>query len=237
MTQLWFSLFGGRRVSELPNVLATIPLLGGMFSLASRYSSDRVVAMGWAAALVAIPGYACLLQTTFVDPQAAALLVCAIHFSTRVELRIVDAWLAMLALALAVGAKTLSLVPVGVLVLIVGARLFEQDVRHRRRGARFALVGGFTLVGAMMAACYLRNWFLFHNPFWPDFKIDIDKWNIHWPGYLEWGSDRPDLGGNRLDRNEPLPIFLKQLFSMPPTTPVLDNSGYGYGIGVIKKKK
>jgi hypothetical protein len=233
MTQLWFVLFGDRRFVELPNILMTIPLMLSVYLIASRYSADRIVCMGWGAALVLTPACSSLLQSAYNDPQVAALVMAALHFATRIDFKLRHAWLAAVALALAVGAKLLALVPVGILSAIAGVRLLLVHEERRTRGWLATILGGAALITAAGACCYLRNWIHFHNPFWPDLKYDNHRLGIHWPGYMVWGSHHPELSGNRVDQNVPLDVLIGELFSLPYSVKDLNRwQVHDYGIGL-----
>ena len=182
MTQLWFGIWAGRPLVEAPNLVFVPLLMGSVYLLAKRYSGDRVVSIAWAVAFLLVPGNARLLQSTMVDPHAAALFVTATFYASEKDLRPREAWLAIVALTMAVGTKTFLLIPGFVLAVLVLVRL----IRHRRElGARTtgAIVGsGSALLVGMVAFTHLRNYLNFKNPVWPDLSVDVPKLGIHWVG-------------------------------------------------------
>lgn len=234
MTQLWFVIFTDRRLIELVNSLVAPSLILSVFLLCARYTKNRVHAMGWGVSLLALPFTSNLLQTIYVDPHSAAFVLAGVYFASRQELRIRDGWLAAVCLALAVGSKHMALVPVGIYGLITLVRLIMAHGRTRPAATATTIAAGLTLIVAIAAETYLRNYLKYHNPFWPDLQYDNDRWNIHWPGMVDWGIDTKGVGVERLDMNLPAGEFLEDLLRIPH----LKNRGqytqtydYGYVIG------
>ncbi|AKU96311.1 hypothetical protein AKJ09_02975 [Labilithrix luteola] len=232
MTQTWFAIWGGRRLIDLTNV-AFMPLLAAsMFALARRYTKDVVTGVAWASALVLFPGFVRMLQSTMVDPQACALLLAAAYFVTHPKLDRTNATYAILGLTLAVGAKIWSIVPVGLLSLVL---LFRLLARRKENGGLasivLVLVGTVCLIG-MQAITYLRNWLNFQNPLWPIITYNNDALGIHWKGNIV----TVDAGASRLniDFNEPFLVFYKKMLAAPFTamspghTWQLNDYGFGY---------
>lgn len=182
MTQLWFGIWAGRPLVEAPNLVFVPMLMGSVYLLAKRYSRDRVVSIAWAVAFMLVPGNARLLQSTMVDPHATALFVSAVFYASERDLRQRDAWLAIVALTMAIGTKTFLLIPGFVLAVLILVRL----LRHRRdlgiRPTLATILGGTTLLVGMVAFTHFRNYLNFKNPVWPDLTIDIPKLGIHWQG-------------------------------------------------------
>ena len=167
MTQLWMVIFADRRLADMTNLLFAPLLAASTYVLARRYAG-KVPSIGWGLGVLLIPTNIGFLHSTYVDPQYGALLMGAVVFATVDRPRFRDACLASLALALTIGSKGLALVTVPVTGL-VGAWLFLREHWHDRRRAALcdrrrraprdrALVASTT---------YLRNYWTFHNPFWP----------------------------------------------------------------------
>jgi hypothetical protein len=215
MTQLWFVIFTDRRLIEVVNSLIAPSLVASVYLLCARYTNNRVHAMGWGASLIVLQFSSNLLQTTYVDVHNAAFVLASAHFATRRELRISHAWLASVSLALAIGSKSMALVPVGLYGPIALVRLLSAHARKRPVATALAVLGGLSLILGIAATTYLRNYLKYHNPFWPDLKYDNAKWNIHWPGTVEWGAGKYAAGNQRIDMNLPLEEFLEDLLSIP----------------------
>ncbi|GAC1545815.1 MAG: hypothetical protein NVS3B10_09880 [Polyangiales bacterium] len=223
MTQLWFVIFTDRRLIELTNSLVAPGLVLALYLLVRRFSRDRVVAMGWGACLLLMPASSILLQTVYVDLHSAVLVLAATYFATKPKLRLRDAALCIVCLTLAIGSKLMALVPVGVLALIAAVRVLQQ---HGRRQLAFSLgviALGVACIAGMAATTYLRNYLHFHNPLWPDLKVDIARFNIHWPGNIGWGSGSEEVS-KRVNMNLPLGVFLEDLYRIPWS---VDRSFYG----------
>jgi len=212
MTQLWFGMYGGRRVVEMANVFFMPLWAAGVFVLVRRYTKDVVNGVAWASAFILLPGYLRLVQSTLVDPQACALLLAAAYYVTHPSLDRKNACWAILAMTLAAGAKIWSIVPIGLLSIFFLVRVVR---RYRQNGglatAGIVALGAFFVLG-MQAVTYARNLILFHNPVWPMIAYDNPKLGIHWPGGLplDFGKAR---GG--VDINDPFLVFYKKMLAPP----------------------
>jgi hypothetical protein len=230
MTQLWMVVFADRRLADLTNLLFAPALIAGTYVLARRHAG-QLVSLGWGVAVVLMPTTAGLLHSTYVDPQYGALLLGGIVFATVDRPRVSDAWLASLGLALAIGSKGLALVSVPV-VGVVGAWLFLRAHWHgRRRLAIATVIGGALLIVAVAATTYLRNYWAFHNPFWPDLRVDVPSLGIHWPGQGPWSAQS---GGPTVNLNEPPLKLFDQWFALPwliKNNPMYEQAAE-YGIGI-----
>jgi hypothetical protein len=236
MTQLWFGIFAGRRLVDIANVVTCPLLLAAMAALARRYRVDAAGAVGWAVALAFMPGNARLLQSTMVDPEAAALLLAAAYFVTRPEITLRSAIFAVLAMTLAVGSKTFFLFPVGLFCLVFAVRL----LLHRRalggwRTTSLVLVLGGASVLGMVAFTHLRNWIHFGNPFWPVLSYDNAALGIHWKGWFPLWHKGQDLRSG-VDGTLPFGSFVERMLARPYTVKdghtwqVVD---YGYAIAWV----
>lgn len=212
MTQLWFGMYGGRRVVEMANVFFMPMYAASVFVLVRRYTKDVASGVAWASAFVVLPGYLRLVQSTLVDPQACALVIAAAYYVTHPQLDRKNAWWAILATTLAAGAKIWSIVPVAWLSVFLLVRL----VRRTKKNGGLATAGlvslGAFLVLGMQAVTYLRNLILFKNPVWPMIKYDNPKLGIHWPGGLPIDFDKARAG---VDFNEPFEVFYKKMLAPP----------------------
>ncbi|HVZ75134.1 MAG TPA: hypothetical protein VHJ20_22280 [Polyangia bacterium] len=233
MTQLWFVIFGGRRLLDVTNLVFAPALAAAVFALCRRVGAQRATALAWGAAIVVMPACANLLQSNFVDPQAAALLVAAFLFATRAPLTTPDATLAALGLALAVGAKPQSLAPVALLGVVTAVRV----ARAPGVAKRAVVVGaGGALILLVAGSTYVRNWIAFHNPFWPDLKVDVPALGIHWPGLVSWFPQAGNANGWSLNLNEPPWELFGDMLSLPWTIKkryIGESTDYGIGVAWI----
>jgi hypothetical protein len=212
MTQLWFGIYGGRRVIEMANVFF-MPLYAACgFALVRRYTKEVTSGIGWAAALVLLPGYLRLVQSTLVDPQACALLLAAAYYVTHPKLDRQNAFFAILATTLAAGAKIWSVVPVGLLSVFLLVRLLRRTKQNGGLATLGLVSFGSLAVLGMQAITYVRNLILFKNPVWPMISYDNPKLGIHWAGGLpiDFGKERAGV-----DFNEPFAIFYKKMLAAP----------------------
>jgi hypothetical protein len=228
MTQLWLVLFTDRRYADFANLLFAPALAAAVYVLARRHAGP-VISIGWGVAVLVMPACANLLQQTMIDPLSAAMLLGGILFATRDPLRLRDAWLAALGLALAVGSKVLSLAPAAV-AGVIAAVLVIRAHPGRRRAAVATVAGGFALVALMAASIYLRNYLVFHNPFWPDMRVEIPALGIHWPGESEWGAPAP---GHSVNMNESVVELVGQTLALPGSVKSISFGAVAdYGIGM-----
>lgn len=212
MTQLWFGIYGGRRVIEMANVFFMPMYAASVFVLVRRYTKDVASGVAWASAFVLLPAYLRLVQSSLVDPQACALVIAAAYYVTHPQLDRKNAWWAILATTLAAGAKIWSIVPVAWLSVFLLVRL----LRRTRENGGLATAGlvslGSLLVLGMQATTYLRNLILYKNPVWPMIKYDNPKLGIHWPGGVQIDFDKARAG---VDFNEPFDVFYKKMLAPP----------------------
>lgn len=230
MTQLWMVIFADRRLADITNLLFAPAIATATYALTRRYAQP-LIAIGWGVAVVIAPTCAGLLHSTYVDPQYGALMLGAILFATQDQPRCRDGLVGGLALALTIGAKGLALIPVPVIGAI-GAWALLRAHWHDRRGAAIATVaGGAFAVLAVGATTYLRNYWAFHNPLWPDMRLEIESLGIHWPGMGPWLEGSP---GMRVNLNEPLPNLLEHLYALPWSVKgMFFDQAIEYGIGFI----
>ncbi len=233
MTQLWMVIFADRRLADITNILFAPAIATATYALARRYA-DPLIAIGWGVAVVISPTCAGLLHSTYVDPQYGALMLGAILFATQDQPRCADGLLAGLALALTIGSKGLALIPVPV-IGAVGAWALLRAHWHDRRGAAIATVAGGAIAVLIVAATtYLRNYWAFHNPLWPDMRLDIPSLGIHWPGMGPWSGESPQQGGMKVNLNEPLPSLIEHLYALPWSIKgMFFDQAIEYGIGFI----
>lgn len=230
MSMLWFGIFHGRWAVDLLNPIMVPMLACATYTLTYDVGRDRSTAIGFGAVAASLPGVIRILPTTLVDVHALALLVTAVAFGLRRNLRLADAWVTAFAVALGLGSKTIMLVPGGLVCLLMIARLFASRRSLGSRGVALTLGGGALVVTSVLAATYLRNYVLFHSPLWPDRAIDIPWLGIHWPGnYTSFDDPRAPLP-DQIPHG--LQDQLKRLYSVPFST----NVGHAwqiadYGLG------
>ena len=137
-----------------------------------------------------------------------------------------DAWLAGVALVLAVGSKYITVVAVGAIGICAAARLITNHWRHRPEAVAWTLNSVFLLVLAMGGITYLRNYVYYGNPVYPHLV------NEHWPGGLEKGQVEGSLG---VDLNVPTSELIDEL-TAPPTASIAEGmpaTSYGMGVPFI----
>jgi hypothetical protein len=233
MTQLWMVIFTDRRLADIANLIFAPTIVAATYALARRYTT-RVLAIGWSVCVLLMPACAYYLHGTYVDPLNAAHVLGAVLFATVDRPRLRDGALTSLGLALSIGSKGLALISAPI-TGVVGATLLLREHWHRRRGAAIAVVaGGFVLVAATASVTYLRNYLAFHNPLWPDMRVEIPSLGIHWPGQGPWVTETGQGGGTPVNLNESLPKLLDHLFALPFSVHGMwFDQAVEYGIGIV----
>jgi hypothetical protein len=217
---LWFVIFTDRRLIELPNTVMGVPLMLSVYAIARRYAG-RIAAMGWACSILLMPGVILQLASTYIDVHVAALFLGALVFCTRPHLRLRDAWIAALWLALLAGSKGMALAWVPLLGLVGLGRAIAQNAVRAPWSLAGAIGGGILLVFLVAGPFYLRNWWVFKNPLWP-IAVNNERFHIHWAGVHDV-----------LEMNKPYKQLILTMLSVPvPGHDWPDTRVYGYGLGI-----
>lgn len=232
MLSLWFAMYAGRALVDLPNVLLMPALFASVYAMARRLTGDRIASCGWAAVAVTIPGYVELLQSTYVDPALATFVTVGAMFVLRSPLRAREALLGAASLAIAANVKISGVFPVVAIALIAAWQLLSRP--GRRRAALLTIAGGAAMIVTLSAATYLRNLRVYHNPVWPDLAVHAPSLGIDWPGNGPFGEIRSNSRSSPgVSKNAPLLELVRDLF-LPPGRLTDDERKYThlYGLGV-----
>jgi len=232
MLSLWFAMYAGRPLVDLPNVLLMPALFASVYAMARRLTGDRIASCGWAAVATTIPAYLELLQSTYVDPALATFVAAGAMFMLRSPPRAREALIGAAALAIAANVKVSGVFPVVALALVGAGRLLMQP--GRRRPVLLAIAAGAAMIVGLSAATYLRNLRLYHNPVWPDLKVHVPPLGIDWPGNAPIGDVRSDShSAPGVTKNAPLLELIADLY-LPPGRLTDDERKYThlYGLGV-----
>jgi hypothetical protein len=160
---LWASILYDRRLIDSVPSFAFLMAALATYVLARRHNTTRSAATSIAVIAVTIPGAALQLRSTYVDLAMMAATLTALHFSSRPQLRIRDAWFAWIAIGLLATIKVNGIVFGTILAgWLVLRSMLQRDWRfvlHTPLGILVALAYG--------APTYARNWLLHQNPLWP----------------------------------------------------------------------
>jgi hypothetical protein len=179
---LWLVVFTDKTLIELPSVVGAPAMMLAVYVLARRFG-DRVTAIGWACVLLLMPHCWTQLCGTMIDMTVAFFALFAVHFATRPALRLSDALLAMLGMALVLESKSSGLVIVPPIALLLAARLVAGPWRSRPRATLAVLAAGGGLLIGLGLLVPLRNWAAFHDPLWP-VSFESRALRIHWGGLI-----------------------------------------------------
>ena len=160
---LWVSILYDRRLIDSVPSFAFLMAALATYVIARRHNATRSAATSIAVIAVTIPGAALQLRSTYVDLAMMAATLTALHFASRPQLRIRDAWLGWIAIGLLATIKVNGIVFGTILAgWLVMRSVLQRDWRfvlHTPLGILIALAFG--------APTYARNWLLHQNPLWP----------------------------------------------------------------------
>lgn len=232
MTQLWLVIFTDRRLADLANILYAPCIAAATYAMARRYTG-RLTAIGWGVAVILMPACAQYMQGTYVDVENAGLVLGGVLFATVDRPRLRDGALASLGLALAVGSKGLALVSAPTAGIVAAVLLLRAHWHRRRRAAIAVVAAGAALIVGTASLTYVRNYLAFHNPLWPDMRVEIPSLGIHWPGMGPWAGENGQ-GGTPVNLNESLPRLLDHLYALPWSIKgMYFDQAVEYGIGIV----
>ncbi|MFO0606211.1 MAG: hypothetical protein U0324_23760 [Polyangiales bacterium] len=222
MTALWLVAFVDRRLIELPNTLASPAFLLGVYLLAKRFGASPARAVGWACATFLMPGAVLLLRSTYIDMQVGAFDLAALWFCARPGFRVRDGWLAAVAGALMIGAKTMNIAWTPPLMVVAVVLIFLR-ARGRVGQAVGVTLGGLAIVMSLGLVIYLRNYVVYHSPMWP-WGFESPRLGIHFPG-IQLASEAAE------EQLQPLETVWNNMVGVfRPGYDYCDTRVFGYGI-------
>ena len=216
MLSLWLAMYGGRALIDMPNVLLLPMLFASVFAMARRLGGDRLTSAGWAAVSCLIPANVELLQSIYVDPALAAFIAAGAMFVLRSPARSREALLGAAALAIAANIKVsgvFAVVPLAVVAVVVQLK----GSAGRRGKALGTLAAGAAIIVTLSSATYLANLRKYHNPVWPDLRVQVPSLGIDWPGNGAFGVVRTEskAAGGGVTKNVPLPQLFGDMYMFP----------------------
>jgi hypothetical protein len=232
--QLWFALSFGRRLIDATQLVFAPGMVAAVYMLCRRVTSDVVTSLGWGLVVFLMPTNLALLLTCHNDTTTMFFVIAGVWLVTHKALGRTHAAVAACALGLAVASKATCLMSSGVLSLVLGLRVIARRKDIGVRSAVVVLTAGGAFVLAMTCATYLRNYLNFHNPFWPEMKVDIASLGIHWPGRVPYRLDGPPPHPEaQIDENIPTPKLIEYMLALPGSVHEFQyGEATNYGIGV-----
>lgn len=177
MLQVFFALYGGRRLVELATSFTFAGTGVALYALVGRFTKSAAVRFALGATVLLVPAFFLQLGSTYIDVHVTGLLVAAAFFATSPRVGRAELLLVAVASCLAMGTKATTYVPGG--ILLVSAAL-----RHAAtRGARTipAAAGALLVSPSLAYYTFARNWVHYKNPFFP-IPVSLPKAGIDWPG-------------------------------------------------------
>ena len=217
---IWFCIFTDRTFIEIGNTLAAPWLVVAVFAIARRYG-DRVSSMGWGAVTLFIPALWSQMRHAYIDVEITFFVIAALHFATRLQLRVVDVACMFLAIALLVAGKGTGLAIAPPIAFVAYVRLLMHHGRTRKWTALGLVVGGTLLVAGIASLTVVKNIVVFKNPIWP-VTYDMDSLGIHLKGLIKYKAMNPA---------PPIPEMLRIKYGAP-SGDVGDIISRDYGVAV-----
>lgn len=229
---LWACAFWDRRfIDGVPSVMGLVAWLG-LYVLARRVTRSRAIALGVASVVVTIPAAVLQMRSTYIDLIVLAAFLPALHFSTRGwgtaapeptrPFRRVDAW--MTGIAIGCYASTKSNAPLFASFLLLAALASTIGACRRERSLRVLVhaLAALTLMLALVAPTYLRNWEVHHNPVWP-LRVHVEAAGIDFVGPSDFGNMQTTFSEN-----------LTEMYGRPapPGQDYYDTRHHAYGYGL-----
>jgi hypothetical protein len=166
--QLWSVVAGEREWIDGVSTVMGILLLLATYVLITRFVNTRLSAVGYACAIVLVPGVALQFRSSLIDVSMAAFAACSMCFATRPVLRTHDVIMGALSLGLLAGTKATGVLLAALYGTLLAVRVVHGAVRDRRwlaHGGR--LVAALAIVLLLGAPSYARNFVRHGNPIWP----------------------------------------------------------------------
>lgn len=215
--QLFLVAFSDRTLIDFAQHLTAVPVVLGIYVLSRRFA-PRLVCMGLASAAFLVPGLVLQLRSTYVDLSVAAMLLAAVCFATRPELRRRDLFVLALVAGLYGGMKANAPVVVPFLLLIALVRSWRLLGRRKLGGTLLTFVVGLAIVAGLGAPTYVRNYLEEDNPAWP-VTVKLPVVDLEFQGV--W---------NVQDQHHSLERTVKDLYGTPkPGEDFVDTRHRGYG--------
>ena len=106
MLSLWFAIFTGRTLLEVPNSLLAPLLIGSVYLLLRHLEVRRDGSLAFSLLFFLLPGVVLQLRSTYVDATFISVFAGSLCFLLRPQLRARDALTAILGIGLWTGMKT-----------------------------------------------------------------------------------------------------------------------------------
>lgn len=224
---LWAVAFWDRRfIDGVPSVMGLVAYLG-IYVLARRTKVSRAIALGVSSVILTIPAAILQMRSTYIDLVVLAVFLPALHFATRswgplgLPFRRGDAWMTGISLGLYAGTKANA--PLFASFLLLAALVSTIGACRRERSIRVLVhaLGALSLMLALVAPTYVRNWEVHHNPVWP-LRVHVEAAGIDFVGPQDFGNMQASFGEN-----------LTEMYGVPtPGQDYYDTRHHAYGYGL-----
>ncbi len=223
MISLWFVFFTDRRLIDIVENVYAIPVMLALYCMTKRFCQDRLQAAAWACAFLAVPGVALQFHSAYVDIHALAFYLAALHFGTRLNIRIRDGLLTALCLGLMLGAKSWAVTWTPAIAFVALARVVYTHGRTRKRDTALLVAASVGIIGALGLIIYIRNTIHYGNPIWP-YRVTLPIVHRELPGFEKLSST---------DFNRSIGQVFEAILAPPqPGRDFPDTQQFGYGLAV-----
>lgn len=191
MLSLWFAIFSGRTLVELPNTLLSPLLIASTYLSMRRLAAERAGALAVSLVFFLLPAVALQLRSTYVDVTFITFVAATLALLVRPTVRPRDALPIGLGLGLMMGMKSTGMLLAPLLLGLLLCRTLAF-----RRSSFPNIITPFvagTLMLALGSGYYVRNGLRTGNPLWPA-TLTIEGLGIDWEGPVRFDEHQGRTG-------------------------------------------
>jgi alkaline phosphatase D len=217
--QLWMVVAGEREWIDGATAFMGVALLVATYAIMRRFARGPLDALGYALAMVMMPGVALQFRSTLIDVTMVAFAAAGMWFAIRPVLRARDVIASAIVLGMLAGTKASGALLAALYGIMIAARALAGAARDRTWRSTCASLAYAAVIGlALGAPSYVRNLAQHGNPIWPL--------------AFEHGGLGVALEGKRhaIPKDKPWSEVFESLVSLPaPGKEVPDTRDNGYG--------
>lgn len=166
--QLWMVVAGEREWIDGASALMGVALLTATYLVVRRFARSPLDALGYALAMVLMPGVVLQFRSTLIDVTVAAFAAASMWLAIRPALRARDVVAASFVLGMLAGTKASGAFLAALYGAVIAARVVADAVRHQTWRSAVPSLGAAVIIGlALGAPSYVRNFEQHGNPIWP----------------------------------------------------------------------
>jgi alkaline phosphatase D len=166
--QLWMVVAGEREWIDGATAFMGVALLSATYLVVRRFARSPLDALGYALAMVMMPGVVLQFRSTLIDVTVAAFAAASMWLAIRPVLRARDIVAASFVLGMLAGTKASGAFLAALYGVVIAARVVAEAARQRTWRTAVPALAAAAIIGlALGAPSYVRNFELHGNPIWP----------------------------------------------------------------------